>query len=122
MIPEVLALLVPPGAVNTKSKSGTPDILAVNAIEPCDRADMGRPEGAKITDRFSMISTYNSLEVCRTLDLRHGIAGPTGGEAVPRRLEEKLLDGPRAGEALQESATSQFAKQSSEYTRAVLRA
>lgn len=54
---DTLLLLDPPGAVNVSTSSGIPDILAVNAIEPDEIAEMGLPEGAKITDTFSSIST-----------------------------------------------------------------
>ena len=101
-MPADFALLVPPGADKNKSKSGTPEIFAVKAIEPCARADMGRPDGANMTDRCSIISTYSSFEVCRTLDLRQGIAGPIAGVGVGRRLDAKLLEAPRAGEELAE--------------------
>lgn len=57
VIPKVLAVLVPPGAESVSKRSGTPEIFAVNAMEPCERAEMGRPEGAKMTDRDSTMST-----------------------------------------------------------------
>lgn len=66
----------PPGVVNDRSRSGTPDILAVNAIVPETSAERRRPEGAIVTESDSTISTYISLDVCRTLGLLHKIAGP----------------------------------------------
>ena len=52
-----LLLLDPPGALNVSTSSGIPDTLAVNAIEPDEIAEMGLPEGAKMTDTSSNIST-----------------------------------------------------------------
>lgn len=49
--------VLPPGAVRVSSRSGTPDIFAVNAIVPLAMADNGRPDGAKTTDSFSTMST-----------------------------------------------------------------
>jgi hypothetical protein len=66
----------PPGVVNDNSKSGTPEILAVNAIVPDTNAESNRPEGAIVTLSDSMISTYSSLDVWRTPGRLHGIAGP----------------------------------------------
>ncbi len=43
--------------VKVSSRSGTPEILDVNTILPYARADKGRPEGATITDKDSMMST-----------------------------------------------------------------
>jgi hypothetical protein len=57
LIPADLLLLVPPEAVRIRSKSGTPEILAVNKMEPLARADISRPEGVKIMERDSMMST-----------------------------------------------------------------
>lgn len=55
--------------------SGTPEILEVKAIVPFAKAARGRPEGARVTDSVSTISTYISLEVCRTFARRQGRAG-----------------------------------------------
>lgn len=75
-MPKALAELILPGADRVKSRSGMPEILAVNSIDPAIRADIKRPEGARMTERLSTISTYNSFDVCRTLERLHGIAGP----------------------------------------------
>ena len=48
----------------------------MNAIVPETSAESRRPEGAIVTESDSTISTYNSLDVCRTLGLLHRIAGP----------------------------------------------
>lgn len=48
----------------------------MRAIVPDTKAESNRPEGAMVTDKVSTISTYSSLDVCRTLGLLHGIAGP----------------------------------------------
>ncbi len=56
-MPVDFALLVPPGAESVNNRSGTPEIFAVNAIEPWARADIGRPDGAKMTANVSIIST-----------------------------------------------------------------
>jgi hypothetical protein len=54
---EDLEPLVPPGALKTRSRSGIPLILAVKAIEPAAMAEMGWPDGARTTERFSRMST-----------------------------------------------------------------
>jgi hypothetical protein len=95
-----LLLLDPPGALNVSSRSGIPDIFAVNAIEPDETAEMGLPEGARVTEIFSRISTYSSFEVWRTFGRLHGIAGPLFRFEPAFRLAARLLAGPRAGEAL----------------------
>lgn len=66
----------PPEADSVRSKSGTPEVFEVNAIDPLAIAARGRPEGARVTCSVSRISTYSSLLVCRTLARRQGIAGP----------------------------------------------
>lgn len=66
---------LPEGVERFNSKSGTPEILDVKAIVPFANAAKGRPEGARVTDSVSTRSTYNSLDVCRTLARRHGNAG-----------------------------------------------
>jgi hypothetical protein len=81
--------------------SGTPLILAVKAIEPAAIADIGLPDGAKITDRLSTMSTYSSFDVCRTLDLRHGIAGPLLGAGGGCNFDAKLLEDDNAVEELE---------------------
>jgi hypothetical protein len=65
----------PEGVERFRRRSGTPDILEVKAIVPFAKAPRGRPDGASVTVRVSTISTYSSLEVCRTFALRHGRAG-----------------------------------------------
>lgn len=50
-------LLDPPGALSLSRRSGTPDIFAVNAIDPDDIAEMGLPDGARMTETFSRMST-----------------------------------------------------------------
>jgi len=100
VIPADLEILVPPGAVRLSTKSGTPEIFAVNNTDPAARAEMGRPEGAKMTARFSIMSTYSSFEVCRTLALRQGIAGPLLRPAFALSCAARLFAGPRAGDDL----------------------
>jgi hypothetical protein len=68
-------LCFPEGLFSDKVMSGTPEILDVNAMLPFAKAANGLPEGASVTDKVSMMSAYISLDVCRTLDLRHGNAG-----------------------------------------------
>lgn len=54
----VLSILcLPDGEQSDKRTSGTPETLAVNAIDPVAKAERGRPDGAIITDRVSTIST-----------------------------------------------------------------
>lgn len=67
---------LPPEAESVKSRSGTPEIFDVNAMEPLAKAANGRPDGASVTESFSTMSTYSSLLVWRTLARRQGIAGP----------------------------------------------
>ncbi len=59
-----------------RRRSGTPEILDVNVIDPLAKAAKGLPDGARVTESVSTMSTYSSLLVCRTLARRHGIAGP----------------------------------------------
>ena len=75
--------VLPPGAVSVSNRSGTPDILAVKAIVPFAMADNGLPDGAYMTESFSTMSTYSSLEVCLTFARRHGIAEPAADVGVP---------------------------------------
>jgi len=75
--------VLPPGAVSVSNKSGTPVILAVKATVPLAIADNGLPDGAYITESLSTMSTYSSLEVCRTFARRHGIAEPAADVGVP---------------------------------------
>lgn len=63
---------MPPKHDRVRVMSGTPDSLDVQAMVPFANADRGRPEGASMTDRDSMTSTYISLDVCRTLARRQG--------------------------------------------------
>lgn len=65
----------PPGAERVSRISGIPDIFAVNTIEPVALADIGRPDGAYMTESDSTMSTYNSFDVWRILAFRHGIEG-----------------------------------------------
>ena len=97
-IPADLDVLVPPGAVNISSRSGTPEILDVKRMDPSARAEIGRPEGANTTARFSTMSTYNSLLVCRTFCFRHGIAGPLAELEAAFRVAARFDEGPNAGE------------------------
>jgi hypothetical protein len=48
---------LPPEAERVSSKSGTPEIFDVNAIDPLAKADNGRPDGAKVTESVSTMST-----------------------------------------------------------------
>lgn len=41
---------------------------------PFAKAESGRPEGARVTESVSTMSTYSSLLVCRTFARRHGTA------------------------------------------------
>jgi hypothetical protein len=54
---ELLLVFDPPGALSVRSRSGVPLIFAVNAIEPEEIADMGLPEGARMTEIVSRMST-----------------------------------------------------------------
>src|ERR1700733_8677902 len=96
-MPDVLELLVPPGALKTRSRSGTPLILAVKAMEPATVAEIGWPDGARITERLSSMSTYSSFEVCRTFVLLHGMAGPLFRWVVALRADERMFEGAKAG-------------------------
>lgn len=99
-MPADLAEDVPPGAERTMIRSGTPEILAVKAIDPLDRAESALPEGAKMTWTVSTMSTYSSLEVCLTLDFRHGMAGPALSEDAALRVDAKLVWPPKDGDEL----------------------
>ena len=57
MLDALLLLVPPPGALMVRSKSGIPLIFAVNAIEPEEMADIGLPEGARMTEMLSTMST-----------------------------------------------------------------
>ena len=94
---DVLELLVPPGALRTRSRSGTPLILAVKAMEPATVAEMGWPDGARITERLSSMSTYSSFDVCRTFVLLHGMAGPLFRLGFALRADERMFEDARAG-------------------------
>lgn len=78
-------LCLPEGEDSDKRTSGTPETLAVNAIDPVAKAERGRPDGAIITDKVSTISTYSSLDVCLTFARRQGSAGVDVGprEDIP---------------------------------------
>lgn len=56
-IPEDFCKEEPPGAERARSKSGTPEIFEVNTMLPRDRAEIGRPEGVRIMERDSRMST-----------------------------------------------------------------
>jgi hypothetical protein len=49
---------------------------------PEANAESSLPDGAIVTDRVSIISTYISFDVCRTPGRRHGIAGPNADVAL----------------------------------------
>lgn len=94
----------PPGAESFNSKSGTPDVCAVNTMLPFTRAESARPDGASVHCRFSRISQYSSLDVCRTLLRRQGIAvalllcaplapDPSPCCALLRALPPRVTDG-----------------------------
>lgn len=104
-IPEDFAELVPPGAVSTSMRSGTPEIFEVNAIDPFARADSNRPDGANMTRKDSRISTYSSFDVCRTFGLRHGIAGPAAAVEFAFSVAARLFE-PTAGAELRTSVSS----------------
>lgn len=92
----------PPGADTDRRISGMPEILAVKTIEPFARAEIGRPDGAQTTERDSTMSTYSSLEVWRTFDLRQGIEVwlAKAGAGPGRRDEDREDEDPNAGEEL----------------------
>lgn len=92
----------PPGAARESNKSGTPDTFAVKTIVPCTRAEIGLPEGAIVTDKDSTISTYSSLDVCRTPRRRQGMAGADAPFTCDGVVNEDFseFEGPRIGEAL----------------------
>lgn len=71
----------------------------MNAIEPLLLAEIGLPEGAKITETDSTMSTYSSFDVCRTLGRLHGIAGAFDAAEFAFRVAARL-EGPRAGDEL----------------------
>lgn len=73
---------LPPGAESVRTSSGTPEILEVNAILPFAKAASGMPDGAKVTERVSTMSTYSSLLVWRTFARRQGMAGPAVVEPI----------------------------------------
>jgi len=52
---EIAAL--PPGADRVSSSSGTPEIFDVKAMDPYANAARGRPDGARVTESVSTIST-----------------------------------------------------------------
>ena len=49
--------LRPEGKLRVRTRSGTPDSLDVNRIEPAALAQRGRPEGARMTVSVSTMST-----------------------------------------------------------------
>lgn len=78
----------------------------MKAIDPFAKAANGLPEGARVTERVSTISTYSSLLVWRTLPRRHGIAGPL---VVALRLSCLIPpEGRRAGDELLNSHQSKL--------------
>lgn len=68
-------LWTPDGLLKLTVTSGTPETLAVKAMDPLANAANGLPEGASVTESVSMTSAYSSFEVWRTLARRHGRAG-----------------------------------------------
>lgn len=62
--------------MSVSKRSGTPETFAVHAIVPEANAESSLPDGAIVTERVSIISTYISFDVWRTPGRRHGIAGP----------------------------------------------
>ena len=48
---------LPPGVESVSRRSGTPDILDVKAMVPWANAARGRPEGARVMERVSTMST-----------------------------------------------------------------
>lgn len=54
----------------------------MHAIVPEANAESSLPEGAIVTERVSIISTYISFDVWRTPGRRHGIAGPKADVAL----------------------------------------
>lgn len=64
----------------------------MNAMVPDTNADSSRPEGAIVTERDSMMSTYSSLEVCRTPGRRQGMAGPCDALPAARDCLRGLVD------------------------------
>lgn len=71
--------------------SGTPDTLHVKTIEPFAKAAKGRPDGASVTVKVSMMSAYSSFEVCLTLARRHGSADVFEGRIEGELEFEKLV-------------------------------
>jgi hypothetical protein len=71
----VLTFCLPDGVERFNRRSGTPEIFEVQAIVPFANAAKGLPDGARVTERVSMRSTYSSFDVCRTFALRQGRAG-----------------------------------------------
>ena len=100
-MPDPLLILLPPGADRFSRRSGTPEILAVKPIDPADIADRELPEGAIITESDSITSTYSSFDVCRTFDLRQGMAGPVFRSGLGLRLDCCLPELLNAGAELQ---------------------
>ncbi len=52
-------------------------------MDPFANAERGRPEGAIVMERVSTMSTYISLDVCRTFARRQGRAGPVAAWVRP---------------------------------------
>lgn len=48
---------LPPEAERVSNKSGTPEILEVKAIDPFAKAARGLPDGARVTESDSTMST-----------------------------------------------------------------
>lgn len=68
-------LCFPEGLVRLRVISGTPETFEVKAIVPFAKAEMGLPDGARVTDSVSTTSAYISLDVWRTFGRLHGNAG-----------------------------------------------
>ncbi len=81
---------LPDGVDRFNNRSGTPDIFEVNAMVPFANAARGRPEGARVTVKVSTMSTYSSLEVCRTFALRQGRAGVLAANAPDEDIADIL--------------------------------
>ena len=69
-------------------------------MEPEEMAEIGLPDGASMMEILSSRSTYISLEVWRTLDFLHGIAGPLLRLDWAFSVAARLLEGPRDGAEL----------------------
>jgi hypothetical protein len=78
---------------------------------PETKAESNLPEGAIVTDRDSIMSTYSSFEVCRTPERRQGIAGPWDALAAASDCFRGLVVPSVGVEALDGSKTISNASQ-----------